>query len=111
MDQMTNAVASPTRIFNAPVEMSDVQGAPLYRLRKSFAVVCFEQAGKGRIVFLPEGAELRVIGASSVSGCLEVMCKNEVYNMFQADLLGPWSMPIEKSRPRPGRAAAIGACA
>jgi len=70
----------------------------VYRIRKSFAAVHFEQTEKGRIVFLPEGAKLSLIGSSS---CLregfEVMHEGQLYNIFKADLLGPWSTPIESS--------------
>jgi hypothetical protein len=85
-----------------------------FRIRKAFAVVQFEQPGKGRIVFLPEGAELRVIGPSCVCECFEVRCKNLLYNIFKADLLGPWSNPIRCNpmKPRPiNLGAAVAACA
>ena len=67
----------------------------LYQLRKSFAAVQFDTAGKGRIVFLPKGAELRVAGPSRLCGCLEVLCKNRSYSVFEVDLLGPRSVSIE----------------
>jgi len=62
--------------------------APAYRTKKSFAAVYFDKAGKGRIVFLPGGSMLRVIGPSS---CLlegfEVVFENRLYNIFKIDLL------------------------
>ena len=114
---MTSTVSSSTmRIPGEPIEMSAAPVTPLYRTGKSFAVVHYEEAGKGRIVFLPEGAEVRVVGPSRLGKCYEVMFENQLYNIFKVDLLGPWSMPIEPapvkpSRMRPIRALAAGACA
>jgi hypothetical protein len=93
-----------TSAFSIPgilIERSGVRQAPatrMYRLRKSFAVVHFEQTGKGRVVFLPAGAELRVTESSScLCECCEVMYDGQLYNIFIRDLLGPWSNPIESS--------------
>jgi hypothetical protein len=87
----------------------------VYRIRKSFAVVHFEPSGRGLIVFLPEGAELCVIGISCLLECFEVMCENRLYQIFKVDLLGPWSNPVRATpkRIKPIRvmAAAVGACA
>jgi hypothetical protein len=67
----------------------------LYRISKSFAVVHLEQTGQGRIVFLPKGGELRLVGWSPCLGeGFEVEYKMERYSIFKADLLGPWSDPI-----------------
>jgi hypothetical protein len=66
----------------------------MYLIRKSFAAVHFEPTGPGRIVFLPEGAELSVVGPSRLCGCVEVLCENRLYNIFKADLLGPLADPI-----------------
>jgi hypothetical protein len=106
---MTNAVASfmPAALA-VPAENGDCQAPRVYRLRKSFAVVHFEPAGKGRIVFLPEGAELTVVGASRLRECREVRCENQLYNIFEADLLGPWSASVGSRRTAPGRAKAMG---
>ncbi len=110
--------SSITTFCSARAEMSEIPARRVYRLRKSFAVVHLEQTGKGRIVFLPRGAELRVIGSSY---CLcegfEVTYERQLYNIFKADLLGPWSDPIESnsiesSRSQTMRAErAVGACA
>jgi len=79
----------------------------VYRLGKSLAAVHFDQAdGKGRIVFLPEDAELRVTGPSSLCECFEVEFEDRFYNIFKVDLLGPRS-----SRIKPLRAMAVRACA
>jgi hypothetical protein len=95
----------------------------LYRISKSFAVVHLEQTGQGRIVFLPKGGELRLVGWSPCLGeGFEVEYKMQRYSIFKADLLGPWSDPIgsnpiasnqkEASQSRAVRAmSAMGACA
>jgi hypothetical protein len=82
-----------------------------YRINKSFATVQFDLAGKGRIVFLPEGAELSIVGYSRLPGCFEVVCKNKRFNMFEADLFGPWSTPIKNSEVKPARAKVMRVCA
>jgi hypothetical protein len=109
---MTSTLApSTTRIFDKLSDKSERPNTRAYRLRKSFAAVHFEEAGKGRIVLLPEGAEVRVVGLSSLAGCCEIMFENRLYNMFKADLLGIWTSPT-KSRPiQPAKALAVGACA
>jgi hypothetical protein len=94
---MTKTYASSITIFrNARGEKRDVPARQVYRINKSFAAVHFEQTGKGRIVFLPRGAKLSVVGVSS---CLcegfEVMYERQFYNIFKADLWGPWSNPRE----------------
>jgi hypothetical protein len=73
---------------------SPTAAARAYRIRKSFAVVHFEPAGRGRIVFLPEGAELCIVGPSCLCECYEVLWESRFYNIFKADLLGPWANPV-----------------
>jgi hypothetical protein len=109
---MTNAVAPLTTIpLAAPLEMDEVEAPRVYRLRKSFAAVHFEPSGKGRIVFLPEGAVLQVVGPSRLAQCCEILRENQLYNMFEEDLLGPWSMRVKKRSVRPILAAVVAACA
>jgi hypothetical protein len=110
---MTNSAAPLTTIpLAAPAENGETPPQRVYRLRKCFAVVEFDLEAKGRIVFLPEGAELRMVGPSSrLCKGFEVVCKNQLYNIFQADLLGPWSMPVKNSRRGPMHAKAVAACA
>jgi hypothetical protein len=71
---MTTPVMSPTR--------------RTYRTTTSFVAVHFDQTGKGRIIFLPFGAMLHVIGPSS---CLpegfEVVFKHRHSNVFAIDVL------------------------
>ncbi len=110
---MTNTVAS---LITAPpaaqIERGEAQASAVYRIRKSFAVVHFEGAEKGRIVFLPEGAQLRLVGPSCLRECFEVAHQNQLYSIFKVDLLGPWSAPLEPSRITFIRSrAAAGRCA
>jgi hypothetical protein len=110
---MTNAMAPLATIpLAALTERETAPAQRVYRLRKRFAVVQFGMESKGRIVFLPEGAEVRLIGPSSrLSQGLEVVCKNELYSIFQVDLSGPWSTPVKNSRRRVVAAKCLGACA
>jgi hypothetical protein len=109
---MTNAVAPlPTIPLAAPLEMGEPEAPRVYRLRKSFAAVHFDPSGEGRIVFLPEGAVLNVIGSSRLAQCCEILHENQLYNMFEADLLGPWSMRVKKRSVRPILAGVVAACA
>jgi hypothetical protein len=106
------AVASSTiTISDVPFENGEGPAKSEYRIKKPFAVVHFEHAEKGRIVLLPEGAKLRVVGSSCLRECFEVLCENRRYNIFKTDLLGPWSHPVKSSPINPARivAAAAGA--
>jgi hypothetical protein len=99
---MTSTLASLTTATCGLVsESSEAVSTRLYRLRKAFAAVQFDPAGRGRIVFLPEGAELCITGGSCVSECLEVMHEDQLYNIFKVDLLGPWSTPIKPTPIKP----------
>jgi hypothetical protein len=77
---------SAQRIANPPTRM--------YRLGKPFVAVQFDLSGKGRLVLLPEGAELRVTGPSRLDECSEVTYENQLYSMFKSDLTGPCSDPV-----------------
>jgi hypothetical protein len=99
---MTNAVVPrPTITLTSAIENGQAEAPRIYHLRKSFAVVQFEETGRGRIVFLPEGADLRIVGPSRLDKCYEVVCDNQRYNIFKEDLLGPWSTPVRSSRNGP----------
>jgi hypothetical protein len=99
---MTRTDASLTTIIpGEPIEKSEAPVTRTYRLRKSFAAVHFEPAGKGRIVFLPEGADVHLVGPSRMAECCEVMLENQLFNIFRVDLLGPWSTPIKLSPIKP----------
>jgi hypothetical protein len=109
--------ASSTEIIlSPPLERCVGAVTQMHRLRKSFAAVYFIPAGKGRIVFPPQGAGVRVIGSSCLCGCLEVMFENQLYNLFKVDLLGCRSTfinhkPAEPEPTKPVRALVVGACA
>jgi len=107
---MTNAVvSSPTNTLTFALEKSEAETPQIYRLRKSFAAVQLQETGKGRIVFLPEGAELWITGSSRFDRCCEVAYKDERYHIFRIDLLGPWSTPVKSCRNAPPRAKSVGA--
>ena len=59
-----------------------------YRSRISIPAVRFDETGRGRIVFLPMGANLCVIGPSSyLVGGVEVEFEKRAYNIFEIDVL------------------------
>ena len=92
---MTKTTASPaTGIHALSTERIEASAARAYRIGKSFGVVLFDESGHPSFDILPEGTEVRLIGASRLSECLEVMYGNQLYNIFKVDLLGPWSSPI-----------------
>jgi hypothetical protein len=102
---MTNPVVfSTTRMLGTQFEKCENPAARVYRTRKSFPAVHFELGAKGQIVFLPGGAELSVVGPSSLAGCFEVLCQERLYNMFRVDLLGIWSTPVKSTRNKSVRA-------
>ena|ERR1700729_2482354 len=100
----------PTKtVLHVPSDRSAAPATRTYRTNTSFVAAHFDQAGKGRIVFLPKAAILRVVGPSS---CLpegfEVMFENQIYNVFGVDLSSRSTQIIEPIQAK-GRAA--GACA
>jgi len=100
---MTTPVASSTRLVPGMIcHENDPPTMRTYQTKTSFVAVHFDQAGKGRIVFLPYGAALRVIGPSL---CLpegfRVTFEDEVYNVFRIDLFARSSLihaPIRTNR-------------
>jgi hypothetical protein len=81
----------------------------MYRTKTSFVAVHFDQAGKGRIVFLPEGAMLRIVGPSScLREAFEVMFEKELYNVFEIDLVARSTLISEPIR---AKSRVIAACA
>ena|ERR1700722_17914112 len=86
---MTSAVVS-LKPDLPPVTTSenDLPATRMYRTKTSFVGVHFDEAGKGRIEFLPKDVELRVIGrSSSLREGLEVMVEKRIYNIFEIDLV------------------------
>jgi hypothetical protein len=99
-------VSSTMRIFGTQFEKNEDQAPRVYRIEKSFATVHFDVGAKGQIVFLPEGSELCIVGASRLAGCFEVLCGEQLYNIFKVDLKGPWStlirpVPIQPAPSKP----------
>ena len=76
-------VSSTMRIFGTQFEKNEDQAPRVYRIEKSFATVHFDVGAKGQIVFLPEGSELCIVGASRLAGCFEVLCGEQLYNIFK----------------------------
>jgi hypothetical protein len=67
-----------------------------YLTKTSFIAVHFDEAGKGRIKFLPKEGMLRVVGPSS---CLfagsEVIFEKQIYHVFDTDLMTRCAMIFE----------------
>jgi hypothetical protein len=75
-------------LFSATSDESKGPATRAYCTKTSFVAVYFPQAGKGRIVFLPEGAMLRVLRQSSrLPEGFEVMFEDQIYNVFEVDLV------------------------
>jgi len=84
---MLSTVGSPIRTPRVPTEETTAPARGAYLTKTSLVAVHFPEAGKGRIVFLPKEAMLRVIGPSScLPDGLEVMFENRIYNVFEVDL-------------------------
>lgn len=103
---MTSIAVLTTIKGGAPARDTYADSMQSFRLRKSFAAVHFDPSGKGRIAFLPEGAELRIAGSSCLSECFEVVWENRLYNIYKVDLLGPWSNQITPRRAMAAKATA-----
>ncbi len=106
----TAALSSTQRVFGKFTETpSDHPTGRAYRTKTSFVGVHFDEAGKGRIDFLPKGSELRVIGPSSrLWEGLEVMLEKRIYNIFEIDLVVGSTEVLEPSRTK-GRTKAASA--
>ena len=84
----TPVVSSTATLFSATSDESIAPGTRAYCTKTSFVAVYFPQAGKGQIVFLPEGAMLRVLRQSSrLPEGFEVMFEDQIYNVFEVDLV------------------------
>lgn len=103
---MTSPAISTARIFLAPEESSEAFPANrVYRLKKQFMAVHFDRGGNGQIALLPKGVELEVVGISRLPDCIEVRCEGRRYSVFEVDLLGPWSKPVEAIAHKTAQAA------
>jgi hypothetical protein len=73
-----------------------------YRTKKPCVALRFNPAGKPEIVFLPQGAILRVIQPSyCVREGVEVVFGEQVYEVFKVDLLTserPWPSVLTESK-------------
>ena len=86
---MTTPVVSSIALLRGGAgNKSKASARRTYRTKTSFVAVHFDETGRGNIVFLPEGAALRVTGPSS---CLpegsEVTFERRTYNVFEIDLV------------------------
>jgi hypothetical protein len=105
---MTSAVVylKPT-LARVTSEENAPPATRMYRTRTSFVAVHFDEAGKGRIDFLPKGAELRVIGPSSLlPEGFEVKADQRIHHVFEADLICRSSLVFESIR---AKRASVGA--
>jgi hypothetical protein len=97
---MSLAVVSSRTAF--PCATSAERKAPstrAYRTKNSFVAVHFDEAGRGRIVFIQFGATLRVIRPSSLlPEGFEVQFKHLTYNVFETDLVAPSVLISEPTR-------------
>lgn len=98
----TPAVSSTGSLPGVISNESQVPARRTYRTTTSFVAVHFDESGKGRIVFLPYGATLHVIGRSScLPAGFEVEFEHRHYNVFEIDLLArstPICQPTQAKR-------------
>jgi len=100
-------VSMKTAIPRAASDENKAPSTRAYRTKTSFFAVHFDEAGKGRIVFLPHGATLRVIGPSSLlPDGFEVKFEHLTYNVFETDLVAR-SIPISEPTRAKGRTMAV----
>ncbi len=106
---MPSTVVSSKKIADVPSDESTPSVTRTYRTKTSFVAVHFDRAKKGRIVFLPDGAMLRVIGLSSyLPEGFEVMFESQRYSVFGIDLYARSSLIRE---PIQANGHATAACA
>jgi hypothetical protein len=106
--QMTTpAVSSAAFLPGVISNESKVPARRTYRTTTSFVAVHFDETGKGRIVFLPSGATLHLIGRSSCLPVgLEVEFEHTHYNVFEIDILVRATPICESIRAKRGAFAA-----
>ena len=106
---LTSMVPSKVLLSGVTRDEKKPSAGQTYRTNTSFVAVHFDQAGKGRIVFLPETAVVRVIGPSScLREACEVIFENEPYNVFEIDLIARSTLICA---PVTARSLAIAVCA
>jgi hypothetical protein len=80
-----------------------------YQTKTSFVAVHFDEAGKGRIVFLPGGSMLRVVGPSSyLFAGFEVIFDKRIHHVFEIDLITRSNLIFETVK---AKRRAMAACA
>jgi hypothetical protein len=97
---MTSTEVCPTK--EIPCVVSDGNyglTVRAYCTKRSLVAVHFDQTGRGRIVFLPARAMLRVMGPSSaLPHGLEVRFQHRIYNVFEIDLVTRSIPVVEPAR-------------
>jgi|ERR1700733_8823053 hypothetical protein len=97
---MTTPAVSSTAVLLGMTSMESA--APVtraYLTKTSFVAVHFDEAGKGRIVFLPEGVMLCVVGPSPfLPEGFEVKAGRRIYHVFEMDLMARSSLIFEPIR-------------
>jgi hypothetical protein len=58
----------------------------VFRLTKAFLAVKFGKDDNGLLFTLPAGADVGVLGASVIPGCVEIVYHDERFNIFDEDL-------------------------
>jgi hypothetical protein len=95
-------VSSVAFLPGVTTDETDAPARRTYCTTESFVAVHFEGTGKGRIVFLPFGSMLHVIGRSScLPAGFEVVFEHRHYNAFEIDVLtrsAPICEPIQAER-------------
>jgi hypothetical protein len=86
---MTSAAVSLNTDFAGANSGENIPSATrAYLTNTSFVAVHFNEAGKGRIMFLEKGSMLRIVGPSS---CLregfEVTFERRIHHVFEIDLM------------------------
>jgi len=84
---MTTPTVSSMVLLPGLITSDNARGRK-YRTTASLVAVHFDQTKKGGIVFLPQGAEVRVIGPSScLPSGFEVLFEKGIYHLFEIDLM------------------------
>jgi len=58
-----------------------------FRLTKALLAVKFGETQQTKLLRLPLGANVDVLGSSVIWGCVEIVCNDQHYHIFEEDLL------------------------
>jgi len=58
-----------------------------FRLTKALIAVKFGETQQTKLLRLPLGADVDVFGSSVIWGCVEIVCDDQHYHIFEEDLL------------------------